>query len=127
MTKLAYLLLCVVLAVPDTLHFGNDLRDAVRNRNVDRVRSLLESGADPNGRAEDAYTPIYFADDPTIVDLLILHGAKLKIRPYADAKSPIEDAAEQYALNPKHPDVWSTIVAKMRNPVQSIRSIRQST
>ena len=115
MTKPAYLLVWVVLLGPDSSYLGDDLRDAVSGGNVERVKSLLESGADANTEYENGFTPIYFAYVPKIVDLLIAHGAKLNIRDRASIQSPIEDAAEQYDLVPEHRDTWRIIVAKMRN------------
>src|SRR5947209_1651757 len=115
MTKLAYLLVLVVLLGPDSTCLGDELRDAVRDGNVDRVKSLLEAGADANTSYENGYTPIYFAYDPKIVDLLITHGAKLNVRDRAGLQSPIEEAAEQYDLVPEHRDTWRIIVAKMRD------------
>jgi ankyrin repeat protein len=115
MTKFAYLLILLVLPEPASACLGDDLRDAVRDGSVDRVKSLLESGADANSKYENGYTPIYFAADPKIVDLLIAHGAKLNIRDRAGLQSPIEDAAEQYDLVPEHRETWRTIVAKMRD------------
>ncbi len=94
---------------------GEDLRQAVETGNVDRVKSLLESGADANTSYENGYTPIYFASDPMIVDLLITHGAKLNIRDRAGLQTPIEDAAEQYDLVPGHRDTWRIIVGKLRD------------
>jgi len=82
---------------------------------VARVKSLLESGADANTSYENGFTPIYFADDPKIVDLLIAHGARLNIRDRASIRSPIEDAAEQYDRFPEDRDTWRIIVAKMRD------------
>jgi hypothetical protein len=67
-----------------------DLYDAVRDGNADRVKSLLEAGVDANTSYENGYTPIYFAHDPKIIDLLIAHGAKLDLRTKGCLQSPIE-------------------------------------
>jgi Ankyrin repeats (many copies)/Ankyrin repeat len=115
MTNIVYLLVLVVLPAPTSACLGDDLRDAVRHGNVDRVKSLLESGADANTSYENGYTPIYFADDPKIVDLLITHGAKLNVRVRSSGQSPIEEAAEQYDLVPEHRDTWRIIVARLRD------------
>jgi hypothetical protein len=92
-----------------------ELREFVRNGNVDRVRSLLEAGADANQEYENGFTSIYFAKDPRIVDLLIAHGARLNIRDRASLQSPIENAAEAYDRDPEHGDAWKTIIAKLRD------------
>src|SRR4029077_3849418 len=68
-----------------------------------------------NGSYQDGCTPIYYAHDPKIVDLLIAHGAKLNIRDRGLCQSPIEHASEQYDLVPAHRDTWRIIVAKMRD------------
>src|SRR5258706_8098625 len=99
--------------VPASL--AQDLRNAVRDGNVERVKSLLESGADANTSYENRFTPIHFADDPRIVDLLLAHGAKLDIRDAASIQSPIEDAAENYFRDEKRRDNWKIIVTKLRD------------
>ena len=92
-----------------------DLHDSARDGNVERVKSFLEQGAGANGSYEDGCTPIYFAHDPKIVDLLIAHGAKLNIRDRGHCQSPIEHAAEQYDLVSAYRDTLRIIVAKMRD------------
>jgi ankyrin repeat protein len=115
MTKIAYLVLMAALAGPTTTCLQDDLRDAVGDGNVKRVKSLLESGADANTKYENGFTPIYFAYVPEIVDLLIAHGAKLNMRDRATLQSPIEHASEQYDRRPDRRDTWGIIVAKMRD------------
>jgi hypothetical protein len=93
-----------------------DFYDAVRDGNTDRVMDFLP-GVDPNVGApyENGCTPIYFARDPKMVDLLIAHGAKLNIRVGGRLQSPIESAAEEYYESGReHRDTCRTIVAKMR-------------
>jgi ankyrin repeat protein len=115
MTKFAYLLIVITSLGPASREIGEDLREAVRKGNADRVKSLLESGADANTSYENGFTPIYFADNPKIVDLLIAHGARLNIRDRASIQSPIENAAELYDRFPQDRDTWRIIVAKMRD------------
>jgi len=65
---------------------------------------------------ENGNTPIYFAHDARMIDLLIAHGAKLNMRTGGCLQSPIESAAEKYHESvPEHRDTWRTIVAKMRD------------
>jgi len=78
-----------------------DLYDAVRDDNADRVKLFLESGADANISYENGYTPIYFAHDAKMVDLLIAHGAKLNMRTGGCLQSPIESAAEKLQAAPE--------------------------
>ncbi len=93
-----------------------DLYDAVRDGNADRVNALLEPVADANITYESGFTPIYFAHDAKMVDLLIAHGAKLNIRTGQYLQTPIESAAQKYDESvPEHRDTWRTIIARMRN------------
>jgi hypothetical protein len=88
---------------------AQDLREAVRIGDVDRVKALLESGVDVNeGR------PIFFADKPEVVDLLLVHGAKLEMRALGSIQTPIEHAAAQYFRDEKRRDNWRAIVGKLR-------------
>jgi hypothetical protein len=57
-----------------------DLYAAVREGDADRVKELLDAGHDANTSYDNGYTPIHFARDPKIIDLLIAHGAKLNMR-----------------------------------------------
>lgn len=97
-----------------SLSFGQDLRESVRAGNVDRLKELLESGSDVNKSYENRCTPIFFANDPAIVDILLSHGAKLDIRNAATIQSPIENAAENYYRDEKKRDTWKLIVEKLR-------------
>ena len=98
--------------VPATL--ARDLREAVRTGNVERVNSLLRSGADANTEYENGFTPIYFASDLKVIDLLVVHGAKLNIRDRALLQTPIERAAERYFRDQNGRENWKAIVAKLR-------------
>ncbi len=74
-----------------------DLYDAVRDGNTDRVKSLMEAGVDANTSYENGYTPICFARDPKIIDLLIAHDAKLNMRTKGCLQSPIEPVGSAIA------------------------------
>ena len=67
-----------------------DLYDAVREGDADRVKELLDGGHDANNSYENGYTPIDFARDPKIIDLLITHGAKLNMRTKGCLQPPSE-------------------------------------
>jgi ankyrin repeat protein len=95
--------------------YGQSLRKAVETSNVERVRELLESGANANTTYENGYTPIYFAEDPRIVDLLLAHGAKLNMRSAGSYQSPIESAADNWYFNVKRRDEWKAIVNRLRD------------
>jgi ankyrin repeat protein len=71
--------------------------------------------ADANTSDVSGFTPIYFADSPKIVDLLIAHGAKLNLRDRASLQSPIENAADNYVRIPEDGDTWRIIVGKLRD------------
>ena len=58
------------------------LIDAVRARNVERVRALVKEGVDVNARQADGATAIHWAahlDDPGLVGVLIAAGAKADV------------------------------------------------
>src|SRR5262245_41466451 len=67
-----------------------DLYDAVREVDADRVKELLDGGHDANASYQNGYSPIYFARDPTIIDLRIAHGAKLNMRTKGCLQPPSE-------------------------------------
>ncbi len=95
--------------------WSQGLREAVRTSNVERVKTLLESGANANTSYENRFTPIYFASSPQVVDLLLAHGAKLDIRDAASIQSPIESAAENVLRDKEHRAKWKVIVGKLRD------------
>jgi ankyrin repeat protein len=115
MTVCAYAIVVIASLAAAFTGPGEDVRQAVETGNVGRVKSLLESGADANTSYENGFTPIYFASDPMIVDLLIAHGARLDIRDRASIQSPIENAAENYFRTPEFGDTWRIIVGKLRD------------
>lgn len=94
---------------------SQDLREAVRTNNVERVRTILESGADARTSYKNRIPPIYFASSPEVVDLLLAHGAELDIRADASLQSPIECAAENFFRDKEHRENWRVIVDKMRD------------
>ena len=93
---------------------ARSLRDAVQNGDFDQVKKLLDEGADVNATAENKLTPIYFASDPRIVDLLLAHKPELNIRDSASVQTPLESAAERFYRDPKKAEAWRTIVQKLR-------------
>ena len=103
----------VVFLLCSTCH-AQGLREAVQTSNVKRVKELLESGVNANFEYENRFTPIYFAEDPRVVDLLLAFGAKLDIRSAASVQSPIEYAAENWYRDVKRRDNWKQIVTKLR-------------
>jgi ankyrin repeat protein len=100
--------LIILGLVPETLAQDKheDLREAVRTGNTERVKSLLKSGADVNAHYENQFTPIYFADDIKVVELLVEQGAKLNIRDSSSLQTPMERAAENFFLDEKRRDNW---------------------
>ena len=71
----------VALSFAVSLAAAGDPRliDAVRARNVERVRSLVKEGVDVNARQADGATALHWAahlDDPGLVSALIAAGAK---------------------------------------------------
>ena len=72
--------LIVVLAMAVTVTAAGDLRliEAVKTRNAETVRSLLEQRVDVNARQGDGATALHWAvhlDDGNVIDLLLRAGA----------------------------------------------------
>ena len=72
--------LIVVLAMAVTVTAAGDLRliEAVKTRNAETVRSLLEQRVDVNARQGDGATALHWAvhlDDGNVIDLLLWAGA----------------------------------------------------
>jgi ankyrin repeat protein len=106
--------LCLLVAVALT-PAENELRKAVQSGNAERVKMLLDAGVDVNSTYENRMTPIFFAEDPKIVDILLAHGARLDIRDSASIQTPIESAAEQHFEDEERRDTWRAIVEKLRD------------
>jgi ankyrin repeat protein len=90
------------------------LHDAVRDGDLVRVKKLLDDGADVDAPVENNLTPIFFAQDPKIVDLLLARKPKLNFRCAAGLQTPLENAAEQFYLDKARAGAWRTIVDKLR-------------
>lgn len=92
------------------------LRDAVRAGDVDKVKELLAAGTDANELYENDFTPIYAAEKPEIIELLVAHGARLNDPKTAHGELPIEAAADKYANSHSEADQ-----DKWKNVVQSLQ------
>ena len=90
------------------------LVEAVRDGNLKQVKKLLDDGADVNGRVENNFTPIYFASDPRVVDLLLAKKPLLNIRAAGHLQTPLEHAAECYKNEKDKAAVRRAIVDKLR-------------
>lgn len=90
------------------------LHKAVRDGDAARVKRLLDEGADVDAQVENNLTPIYFAQDPEIVDLLLAHKPKLDIRSAASVQTPLERAAALFYRDAERATMWRTIVGKLR-------------
>jgi ankyrin repeat protein len=104
----------IVAALLSTTGYAQDLWEAVQASNVDRVRELLDSGADPNLEVENELTPICIADNLQIVDLLIAHGARLDLPVASWNQTPMEHAAKSWFDDVERRDTWKTIIEKLR-------------
>lgn len=73
-----------------------NLIQAVIHNDVDNVRKLLESGADPNACQDHAkVTPLHFAaqhNATDVVPLLITAGANLHAKTFPDNQTPLDIA-----------------------------------
>lgn len=108
-----YGIAAIALVGPAFGDINDDLRDAVSAGNVDRVKSLLDAGADPNAPWTNNFTPIFLAERPDVIVVLAAHGANINAR--ACMCSPIERAAEKSYDDPKLRDFWKMIVATFRS------------
>lgn len=93
---------------------ADELSHAVSGGADERVKELLDAGADVNKPYENGCTPIFFADRPEVVDLLLAHGARLDIRDSASMRSPIERAAERHFYDKDRRATWKVIVENLR-------------
>jgi len=69
----------------------SELIEAVEEGDVERVRGLLERGADPDARDEDGRTPLYIAaanGSVEVARLLLKHGADVNARAI-DGSTPL--------------------------------------
>ncbi len=113
MRCLIVMLLWGLLAVSPSV--AQDLREPVRRGDIERVKKLLASGADVNESYENQITPIFAANTPEMVKLLVAHGAKLELRSAASCQSPIECAAENYYRRKDERPKWKQIVQILRD------------
>lgn len=79
------------------LEHRDALHEAVRNEDLNRVKELLDAGANANGlESWNCYTPLYLAavtNNRDIALLLLERGAKVNKRNEGDGKTPLSTAA----------------------------------
>ncbi len=93
---------------------ADELREAVRDGKVDRVRELVEAGANVNESYENGFTLIYFARDPRIAEILLEHGARLDVRNEVSGQTPLEAAAAKYEFRPEERKRWKQMIELFR-------------
>jgi serine/threonine-protein phosphatase 6 regulatory ankyrin repeat subunit B len=89
------------------------LHHASRFGFVEVVDWLLANGADVDGRAYNDFSPLYFADEPSVVRAILRHRPKDKNRTTEFFRSPLEHAAEQVAEGIPDVKKWREIVQLM--------------
>ena len=109
---LAFVLLSLLTVSPSV---AQDLLEPVRSGDIEQVKKLLANGADVNESYENRITPIYLANTPEMVKLLLANGAKLELRSAASIQSPIENAAENYYRREGEREKWKQIVQLLRD------------
>ena len=78
-----------------------DLSQAINNKDVERVKKLLNEGADPNSRNPNCFPALYKAVTTSIeiVKLLIDAKADLNIKTFGGKNTPLMTAAENSGTN----------------------------
>lgn len=93
---------------------AQNLLEPVRSGDIDQVKKRLANGADVNESYENRITPIYLANTPEMVKLLLTNGAKLELRSTSSVQSPIENAAKNYYRSNERREEWKQIVQLLR-------------
>lgn len=90
------------------------LANAVDRGEIDRVKRMLEQGADVN--ADEYGNPVIFhAKTPKMVKLILAHGTKLEFESQSGTDHVIEHIAELYLRDKRHRRTWWRIVKQVRD------------
>ena len=71
------------------------IHTAVRLGDVDRIRSVLEKGADVNAQDKNGVTPLHLATNKDVAELLLAKGADIKAKDQ-NGKTPLDAAMQEY-------------------------------
>jgi hypothetical protein len=109
---------------------GEALFDALQGSEIERVKDLLETGADVDSRDHDGMTPLMLAPTPEIVRLLLQHGADLEARSKTGMTPLLQQVLQGNpdiipVLLAAHPDLTARDYEHHMNAVQWAESMNQ--
>lgn len=109
---------------------GEALFDALQGSELERVKDLLETGADVDSRNDDGMTPLMLAPNPEIVRLLLQHGADLEARSDSGMTPLLQQVLQGNpdiipVLLEAHPDLTARDSEYRMNAVQWAESMNQ--
>ena len=117
----AVLLMCACLSRADAAALNDDLQDAAETGNVERVRTLINQGADVNAVGTSGKTPLMYAatrGHDAVLELLLQKGADVNAKAKATGLTPSWQSgwtALMYAANHGNCTAVHTLIAKGAN------------
>lgn len=113
MTKLRFLCLLLCLFVPVVLNaqdLNEEILAATRKGDIEKVKALLDKGADVNAKSRYGATPLFFACDRSnteMVKLLLEKGANPNVQDTFYKATPLG-----WALDKNNPDIIRMLIEK---------------
>jgi ankyrin repeat protein len=100
----------------DQERLSKELRKAVKRGDVVRAKELLDAGADVNDKRLNLTTPLFLAEDSSMIKLLVDRGARIEEREDGGfGKTPLESAALCACEKPDRSDHWKLVVKTLRD------------